>query len=166
MKIKDLKRLFIIISGIIILSNENTFDQLNIKNPSYAAHIEYTSGNFGTYKYPTNGDSVVLYLGASTNVIFKVYNGKNINEPRSFEIDFKTLKLFKRKMYNDIVSIDKTIPTGNYDVSFSSEKGDIAVNLTHFGAGNIADLTVIIMHDEVRIDDIFIAHLIKLKQNK
>lgn len=163
---KAIINIFLII--LLFLANKNSSGQtFNNLKPSYAGHIEYASGNFGTYNYPMAGDSVVLYLKDSSYVLVNVFHGKDLKSPRSMEIDFQNLKLSKRKMYNNIVSIDKTIPTGNYDFVFMIDKtSDIYVNLTHFGDGEIADLTLMMLHDEVRIDNLFVAHLTKIKQNK
>lgn len=174
MKTIIFKSISLLFFTFILLHGNSKSQGFNNLKPSYAGHIDYTTGGFGTFNYPMAGDSVVLYIRDSTYIFFNVFSGKNLKAPRTleFEINFQSLKLVKRQMYDNIISIDKTVPSGNYDVKFSNKDSKersssfVTVYLSHFGDGEIADLTVTIEDNGVRINDFFVAHLMKLKPNK
>ena len=146
--------------------------QTNVFKPpvfyNYKGLVVFCKGNFGTYNYPEKDDSIAVAVIDSSKIIFKIFRPYTNVAYRSTDIDFAKLKLVKRKEYGDIVSIEKTILTGNYDMKFSTDDGSNAssvytISLTHYGAGDNADFTIYGEHDGLRVDDVLVAHLTKVK---
>ena len=150
---------------LLVLINAISHAQKEASMPMYAGHIEYTKGNFGTYNYPVKGDSILVYLKDSA-INFLIFN-KNISKPRTLETRTAHFKMVTRREYNNIVSIDKTVATGNYDMKFvAGNPGDHAycnLYLGHYGDGSTAELTLTVESDKIRLYDLFVASLIKLK---
>jgi hypothetical protein len=141
------------------------YSQSNSVKPSYAGHIEYTKGNFGSYNYPAKRDSILVYLKDST-INFVVFY-KEISKHRDLEISSAHFQMASKNEYNDILTINKIVATGNYDMKFiATHPGDntyCILYLTHFGDGSTADLTLTVETGRTRLNDIFVASLVKLK---
>lgn len=136
------------------------------EKPAYVGVVDYAKGSFGGYNAPQKGDSVYVYTDYQ-KISFRVFSADPKDTDRTFWIDFKSLKLLKKKEYGNIVSPTKTIPTGNYDMKFSDAgKKNFTVHLislNHYGDGNTADMNILGEHDGHRLDDICVARLLKVK---
>jgi len=126
--------------------------QTNVLKPTvynYKGLVVFCKGNFGTYNYPEKDDSIAVAVIDSSKITFKIFRPYTNVAYRSTDIDFSKLKLIKRKEYGDIVSIDKTILTGNYDMKFSTDDGSnpaanvYTITLTHYGTGTTGYFGVI-----------------------
>lgn len=150
---------------LLILISSISNGQNHSMKPDYVGHIEYTKGNFGTYNYPIKGDSVIVYIKDSTiDFIILSIEGNN---PRNLEISSSDLKQVQRKEYDDIITEDKIIPSGSFDLKYTAENSGrysrCTVYLTHYGDGTTADLTLIGESGGIRLNDIFTAQLVKFK---
>lgn len=132
----------------------------------YAGVVTYASGGFGGYDAPQKGDSLFVYSPAKDKISFKVItHGSKMM--RNIDITFGQLVLLKKQEYKNIVAFNKEVPTGNYDMNFSypadsKSSSFYTVNITHFGSGATATITIIDEDREgARYDDILIADLVK-----
>jgi hypothetical protein len=151
----------ILVTFICSLANAQTYPT----KPDYVGHIEYTKGNFGTYNYPMKGDSILVYLKDST-VDFMIFS-KESHNPRNLEISAADLKQVKKKVFENITAPDNIFPTGNYDTKYactnSNSYSNCTLYITHYGDGDIAEMTLIGESGGARLNDLFIATLIKFK---
>ncbi|HTB07930.1 MAG TPA: hypothetical protein VK806_13345 [Bacteroidia bacterium] len=133
--------------------------------PDYVGHIEYTKGNFGTYNYPMKGDSILVFLKDST-INFIIFP-KESNNPRTLEISSTDLQQVSRQMYNNAISTDEMVPTGSYDMKFADKNANpylgYTLYITHFGDGSTADMTLLGENKKTRLNDLFVAALVKFK---
>src|SRR6476660_5592523 len=85
--------------------------------PSYTGVVKFASGGFDGYDPPKKGDSVLVYITDGKQISFEVLSGSSDNRFRLRHLDivFKDLILTKKAEYKNIVSIDKEVPTGNYN---------------------------------------------------
>ena len=163
-----IKTILVLISFYFI-TNEGLLAQTKNSTPAYIGIVTFAKGGFGTYNYPEQEDSIYVFLQDTTNISFKIFRPFSHKASRSMSIDNEKLKLVKRKEYEDIVAPEKSIPTGNYDMKFTtgnaydSAAGFYTISLSHFGMGDIADLTIIGEDYGLRIDDLLVAHLTKVK---
>lgn len=141
----------------------------NPAKPNYGGIVIYASGGFGGYDAPQKEDSVLVYITDGKHINFEIMTGRSASKMRHTDITFKQLFMAKKAEYKNIITPDKIVPTGNYDMNFSYP-GDTRgssfykINLTHFGDGNTATLTVIDENrDEARINYILIVNLVKIK---
>jgi hypothetical protein len=150
---------------LLALMTSVGYSQSNSAKPSYAGHIEYTKGNFGSYNYLAKRDSVLVYLKDST-INFVIFY-KEISKARDLEISTAHFKMVSKKEYNDILTINKIVATGNYDMKFvATNPGDntyCTLYLSHYSDGSTAELTLTVETDGTRLNDIFVASLTKLK---
>jgi len=133
--------------------------------PDYAGHIEFTRGNFGTYNYPELGDSISIYL-TDTTINFVIFNSKEPRNIKSTDLNSAVLHLVKKEMYDNIITPDKIVPTGNYNMKFMSKDPNDFTNyilyMTHFGDGSYAEFTIIGEHDGTRLDNLLVATVTKV----
>jgi hypothetical protein len=167
---KSIYRIGVLFFVLILLISIQAKCQTNNNNSKsvYTGIIEYTTGGFDGYDYPKIGDSVLVYIEDNKLISLTVFPPNERNSSRHLNISFKNLKLVKKKEYVDIVAIDKLVPTGNYDMKFSYGKdykdgNNCTVNLSHFGNGSFANITLIEEENGLRINNLLIANLVKMK---
>ena len=140
----------------------------DVSKSSYTGLLEYTNGGgFDSYDRPEKGDSIVVDLESNEKISVVVYRSKELKEPRHFNIEYANMKLLEKHEFENIISFDQTIPTGNYNLKFSSslknaKDDDYTIWLTHFGDGTRAQLTVIGESDS-GVYNLFVAVLTKSK---
>lgn len=135
--------------------------------PAYVGVVEYTKGQFGSFSYPQKGDSVYVYTDFQ-KISCRIFGHKDAGGERIIQLDFKSLKLIRKKEFMNIVSPTQSIPTGNYDMKLSNQAGKKGgtihiVSLTHYGDGKEADLTILGENDGARLDDICVVKLVRVK---
>ena len=102
----------------------------------------------------------------STGIDFIIFPKKDKKNPRHIDLYCDQLQLVNRKEYEDIVAIDKTIPTGNFDLKLMNSSSDYVhymVYLSHFGNGRSSTLTIIGEYENVRIHQVTVIELVRLK---
>lgn len=160
-------RVLLVIFFLLIFIETKSQTQKSETKVSYAGIVKYSEGGFGGYDYPKSGDSIIVDIESSKRITLTVFPGAERSYFRHLDISFKNLVLNKKKEYVEIVTPDKSEPTGNYDMEFSYEdswKGgnNYMINLNHYGLKD-AELVIMGRTGEIRITDILIANLVKLK---
>ncbi len=161
-----------ILSAILLYSlafskNVSGQGQLSV-HPVYAGVVTFASAGLDGYDAPQKGDSVFVYSPQKDKISFRVV-AHGFKRNRSIDISFNQLILLKKNEYKDMVAFNKEVATGSYDMKFSypvDSKSSIfyTVNLTHFGNGGKATLTVIDEDREsARFNNILIADLVKVQ---
>jgi hypothetical protein len=134
--------------------------------PLYTGTVEYSSGGFGGYDYPTEGDSVLVYTEGDNLTALTVFR-KEKKEPRHLDISFRDLILIRKKEYIEIIAPGKSAATGSYDMKFSYGQkwtggNKYTITISNFGDGTSAQI-VVTGGDEIRFNDVLIAKLVKVK---
>ena len=133
--------------------------------PSYAGVVEFAGGGFGGYNYPVKGDSVLVYTDYE-KIDFRVFSAKDKGPDRDLHFYLKYLKLVAKKEFLHIESIDRSIPTGKYDMKFIAEQpggSKYTIYLTHYSDGTSAELNILGENEGTRLDNICLVKLVRIK---
>ena len=158
----------LVFSIVYIFINANVFGQLgNVMKPAYGGKIVFTTGTFGSYNHPVSGDSIVVFLIDSTHINFLIHASNDVSQKRQLDLPMNTLKLTKKKNFQEINDQKIAVPTPYYDMKFigrSAYHGGSVYTLTisHYGTGTIANMVLTEEHEGLRIDELFVASLVKL----
>lgn len=156
-------KLFIFLS-VFIFIGINSFAQKSHKGKiTYAGHVEYAQGNFNSYNYPVKNDTIILTIDKDDSLSLFIGSRDKQRIERSFNFKSLPLKLTKKEMYDNIITMDKIIPSGNYDRKYehTSSGSTITVRLSHYGDGTYGQLNISIESNNLRLNDLIIAEVVK-----